>query len=133
MVPRRIADYFFAFLWILGWGVFGFPRRRLSVAPRFDRLDWVTLFYVNPRDVLLNFAYYVLFGIIATRLGVRPPIAVGIAALLSALTEFSQLFSRSRYPTITDLVVNTAGAFAGILLVQALQRRRARQALLPNP
>jgi glycopeptide antibiotics resistance protein len=125
-VHRPIFTYLAAFAWILGWGVFGLPRRRISVTPRWERLDWFAVFYANPVDMVLNFVYYVAFGIIATRLGATPRLAIILAALLSATTEFSQLFSRSRYPSLVDLLVNTAGAAAGVALIYALQRRPVR-------
>ena len=107
-------------LWLLGWAYFGFPRT-LTAAPLLDRMEWIPELH-KPRDMVFNFAYYVVFGLLASKLGARPIVAVIIAAVLSSVTEVSQLFSLSRHPSATDLVVNMAGAFAGVWLAV----RRAR-------
>ena len=45
-------------------------------------------------------------------------VAVGV----SVLTEVSQLFSRGRYPSTTDLVLNASGAAIGMILALAVQQ-----------
>ena len=100
-------------IWLLGWAYFGFPKDQVTAA-RLDRVEWVPELH-KPRDMVLNFVYYVFFGVLLSRLGVRPWVAVAAAAGFSALTEISQIFSLSRYPSATDLVVNIAGAVTGVV------------------
>jgi len=45
--------------------------------------------------------------------------AVAAAFLLSLFAETSQVFSRSRFPSTTDLLTNTAGAWLGALWASA--------------
>jgi glycopeptide antibiotics resistance protein len=108
---------------VWGWLYFGVPRRRLSLTPRFQRLELVPLVEISARDVLFNFAYYVPFGVIATRFGFGPRASIAMAATFSLLTELSQLFSRSRHPSVTDLLINTLGATAGVALMHWVARR----------
>ena len=98
-------------LWLLGWAYFGFPRT-LTAAPLLDRMEWIPELH-KPRDMVFNFVYYVVFGVLASKLGAGPIVAVAVAAALSSVTEFSQLFSLSRHPSATDLVVNMAGRSPG--------------------
>jgi VanZ family protein len=49
-------------------------------------------------------------------------LAVGSAGILSISTELTQIFSNSRFPSMTDVVCNAIGAFAGAYL--AISRRR---------
>lgn len=111
MRPRPLAGLI---LWLLGWAYFGFPRA-LTAAPLLERMEWIP--ELHRRDMVFNFAYYVVFGLLASNLGARPITAIVVAAVLSSLTEFSQLFSLSRHPSITDFLVNLAGALVGVLFV----------------
>jgi VanZ family protein len=113
---QRAVLFFATCLWLIGWGYFGFPRRHLTTTPMFQRVEWLPELH-KPLDMLFNLGYYVLFGVLAAKLGARPRVAVGLALSLSAITELSQLFSPSRHPSATDLVVNTAGAMVGVLLI----------------
>ena len=75
--------------------------------------------FVSPpirlRDILPNIVFYVPFGYLFVRGTGRSVIwkAVVGAFLLSAATEFSQVYSHGRFPSTTDLVCNTAGAWLG--------------------
>jgi VanZ family protein len=64
-------------------------------------------------DALVNLILYVPFGValmINGRVGLR---AVGWAGLLSAGTEFAQIFIPGRDPSLGDVCFNTLGAAAG--------------------
>ena len=106
--------------WLAGCAYFGFPRA-IVAAPRLELVEWAPELH-KPTDMLANFGYYVLFGVVATRLGATPLTAICAAAGFSLLTELSQIFSMSRHPSATDLVVNTAGAVAGVILIRRWSR-----------
>ena len=108
-----------AAVWLLGWAVFGLSIRGLSFTPRFRHINLVPLLHARPVDMLLNFAYYIPLGILATRFGWKPRTVVAVAAVLSAVTELTQLFSRTRFPSTTDWAMNVAGAVAGIAVLYA--------------
>jgi glycopeptide antibiotics resistance protein len=82
-----------------------------------DLVQWVP--FVTPpirlRDIILNLLLYVPFGYLHVRCSNPVSIArtVALAAALSAVTECAQLFSHGRFPSTTDLVCNTAGAYLG--------------------
>ena len=80
--------------------------------------------YSRRRDQLLNFLYYVPLGLIGGVLGWPAAIVTGAAAGLSGVTEFAQIFSTDRVPSVTDLLLNTAGAIVGLALVSFIQARR---------
>lgn len=88
-----------------------------------DRVEWLPFTRnVRLRDVLLNVLFYVPFGyFLAARHAAssRAKVVVSAAALafaLSAVTEISQVFSHGRFPAVTDVVTNTAGAIIGAWL-----------------
>jgi len=108
----------------------------LGVAPwwsaeghaHWDRVQWVP--FVPPpmfsaRDVVVNVALYVPFGLFAG--GARPGarhagLVVAAAVALSAATELTQVYSHGRFPAVTDVALNAAGAGLGLWL----GRRRGR-------
>jgi glycopeptide antibiotics resistance protein len=71
-------------------------------------------------DVVGNVLLYVPFGYFfckrAARLAGVHLRGVFWAFLLSMLTELTQVYSHSRFPSTTDLVLNVAGAIAGVHL-----------------
>jgi glycopeptide antibiotics resistance protein len=111
------------FLWFLGWAIFGFPWTGLTSRPRFYRVSYIPFRWTRRRDQLLNFAYYVPFGIIAGALGWSAGLVAGAAGVLSGMTELVQVFSINRYPSITDLLLNIGGAVVGISIVSFLRPR----------
>jgi glycopeptide antibiotics resistance protein len=96
-------------------------------------VQWVP--FVTPpvrlRDIILNVLLYVPLGYLHVRRSSSMSVAraVAFAIALSAVTECAQLFSHGRFPSTTDLVCNTAGAYLGALwargrLAGATFRRR---------
>jgi VanZ family protein len=110
-------------LWLIGWALFGFPWGSFTSRPRLSRVNTVLFRWGRRRDQLLNFLYYIPFGIIGGLLGWPGAIVPIFAALLSGFTEFLQVFSTDRFPSATDLVLNAAGAVVGIALVTAFRQR----------
>jgi glycopeptide antibiotics resistance protein len=97
--------------------------------PHWDRVGWIP--FGSPpfraRDMLANVALYVPFGFwyrpgsLAIRRDLLPVVAWALA--LSAATEAAQVFSHGRFPSMTDVVTNVAGAALGVVLVRALTGR----------
>ena len=110
-------------VWLLGWALFGLPWRNFSARPRFEHLSLVPFRRTRRRDQLLNFAYYIPFGVIGGLLGWPAALTTAAASGLSAVTEAAQVFSTDRFPSVTDLVLNTAGAVVGIAAVVYLRGR----------
>lgn len=87
------------------------------------RVRWVP--FVSPpiraRDLIVNLLMYVPLGWWGSRVGRGTTLGRVVlgAALLSCATEFSQVFSHGRYPSLTDVVCNVAGALVGGALFAA--------------
>jgi VanZ family protein len=94
------------------------PWWNLQDHPHLQNVGWIPLVSppVRPFDMLANLALYVPFGIFASaRRGRGPGRVAGWALALSLLTEATQVFSHGRYPSMTDVTMNTAGAWVGAL------------------
>ena len=80
---------------------------------------------IRTRDVFANILLYVPFGYWYPRRRTRTSIveATFWALLLSLGTETAQLFSHGRFTSATDVVCNTLGAAAGVVIVSLRQRR----------
>lgn len=101
------------------------PWYRLQDHPHWGRILWFPL--ASPwrlRDIIANTLFYIPFGLLWSR-AVDPRVSRVVLAgcLLSLLTEFSQVFSHGRFPSTTDLVCNTVGAWWGAVWAQARLRR----------
>jgi glycopeptide antibiotics resistance protein len=87
-----------------------------------ERMRWVP--FVSPpvriRDIAGNIALYVPFGFLYFRRWRAASMQAGVsyALLLSSVTEFSQLFSHGRYPSVQDVLMNVLGASLGIALAR---------------
>lgn len=109
--------------WILVIGVVcSFPWWLES--PQWGRVRWIPLLDVlrSPRrllrDTIANALLYMPLGFAYVRMravpGVRLISEAGFVGLLLSLTcEFYQVFSPVRFPTMTDVLMNTIGALAG--------------------
>ena len=86
------------------------------------RMQWVP--FVTPPikvlDVLINLLLYMPFGYWFAEqrptAGRRVWRAVAAAAAISLATEYTQLYSHSRFPSLTDVTNNVVGAFIGAVL-----------------
>lgn len=77
------------------------------------KVGWVP--FASPvriRDVLLNVALFVPFGVAAAASVSRRRLvtAAGLAAVLSLSGEYLQVYSHNRFPSATDVVCNVLGA-----------------------
>jgi glycopeptide antibiotics resistance protein len=106
--------------WIpLVWAI-SFPTEGLSKRAHWRRAHWIP--FADPadktRDVLANIALFLPFGYsFAGRrpTGWRMAGAVLAAGALSISAEATQLFSRSRFPSATDVSCAIIGAALGAL------------------
>lgn len=77
-------------------------------------------------DVVLNVVLFVPLGLLWQRMtGMRAVSALAIGLLAGTVIEGAQLFLAPRYTTLSDLVANGVGAWAGAVLSLALARRVA--------
>lgn len=69
----------------------------------------------RPRDVIANVLLFLPFGYLFAASHPRRGwlLLLGTAAAISLTAESLQLLSPARYPSATDVVVNTGGAFLG--------------------
>ena len=86
-------------------------------------------------EAAANVVMFVPFGVLvplATRRG--PAVTVLAGALFSTLIELSQLaFFPSRFATVQDVVMNTAGAAIGVALLRLTSRATGREASRLGP
>lgn len=71
---------------------------------------------VKPIDIIANVLLYLPFGSLVVARSAnrrRRWIAVGLAAALSLATEWTQVYSHSRFPSVQDALCNVLGAWAG--------------------
>jgi VanZ family protein len=97
---------------VVPWGTFEWHAH-------WERMEWIP--FVSPPvdlgDVLGNLLFYVPYGILIgkeaaeTRRAIL--LAIGSATVLSLATEFTQIFSNSRFPSMTDVTCNVIGALIG--------------------
>jgi glycopeptide antibiotics resistance protein len=90
------------------------------------RVQWIP--FVTPPikriDILVNVALYLPLGYWFARwLGRRRfAVVLGCATVLSLFTEWTQLYSHSRFPSLTDVTCNLIGTVAGIWLAAQISR-----------
>jgi glycopeptide antibiotics resistance protein len=80
---------------------------------------------VKMSDILANMLLYVPWGFCFARPSVPPGrsrVVIACAAALSVVTEATQLFSHTRFPSATDVTCNVAGAWLGAMMARARVR-----------
>lgn len=121
--------------WIAWWGLWALitlPWGASEPDPQWDRVEWVPFQFGLLRDAVLNFLFFVPFGMLAAR-GRRARRAIAAAALVSMATELIQLYGAGRYPSATDIVVNVAGAAAGAACLRRWRATSAAARSSPDP
>ena len=109
-------------LWTLAICAGVVPWTDLQNHSHWSRVQWIP--FVTPPiklvDIVLNIALYVPFGYWFIRWAGRRRggIAVASAAALSVVTEWTQLYSHSRFPSLTDVTCNVIGTLVGIRIAQ---------------
>ena len=115
--PGRIASKIALAGWLVAWAGFGMPWTGMTNHTHWDNVR-LTL-SLSPgalRDAMLNLLFYVPFGVLVCNLGGSYRRALSYGAALSVFTEFVQVFSHTRTPALTDVVMNVAGAATGAYL-----------------
>ena len=105
-----------AFLWLACWSVLAIPWTSFSADPHWERAIVVPFRYGPRFDDALNFMYFVPLGVFAASRKWSLARATATAALISGLTELTQLFSTSRFPSNQDLLMNVTGAVLGFVV-----------------
>lgn len=122
-----------AVLWLIGWAIFSLPVTDFRPSPRFRRVNLIPFHGARPGDAARNLLYYVPAGVIGLLLGLAVGPVVAAAAGLSVIAETTQLFAGHRFPSATDITLNTAGAALGALYWSERRRRRASTAAARTP
>ena len=111
----------FIFLAILPWRWF-YP------SGHWQRVGWIPFVSrpVRVIDVVCNLALFVPLGVSIALHARRAALARTATAAFacSLLGEWAQIYSRYRYPSTGDLVLNVVGAVIGAYAVEYLRRRR---------
>lgn len=108
-------------------------------SPQWDRVRWIPLLDVlrSPRrllrDTIANGLLYIPLGFAYARMRAVPGFnliseAAFVGLLLSITCELYQVFSPVRFPSMTDVLMNTIGASAGAsIAAKSLARLSARK------
>ena len=115
---------FAAVLWLVGWAFVGLPWRSFSAQPSFRNVRLVPFEGGSRVAYVLNVLAFVPCGMIGVGLGWSASRAVLSGTAISVSTEFLQLFSRRRFPTTTDVILNSLGTAIGAGLGAAGRRQR---------
>ena len=100
--------------------------------PHWYKVSWVPFAtgVVRPFDILANIALYVPLGFLLSFKGRRMLATLAIACTLSVAMEFTQVWSHSRFPSATDVLLNLVGSYLGVRLAE---RRRVEISRTPAP
>lgn len=106
-----------------------FPWRGFDPGGHWHRIGWIPFVSrpVRVVDVVGNLALFVPLGVSIALHARRPALARTAAAAFacSLFGEWAQIYSRYRYPSTSDLVLNVLGALIGAYGTEYLRRRRA--------
>ena len=107
------------------------PWRSLQNHPHWVRIRWVPFVSapVSLGDIIGNVLLYVPFGYFAGSHFRRRGWLMALvgATVLSCTTEFTQVWSHGRFPSVQDVLMNVLGAASGMWFQQSgrLDRRRS--------
>lgn len=126
--------------WYAAWCYVAVPWRSFRPRPSFRNVELLPFAIGSLRAQLLNVLLFVPLGVIGIRLGWSPKTVALVGVGTSVLTELLQLFSTRRYPSTTDVILNTAGVLIGIALargwtrtVNAMRRESSESDALTSP
>ena len=107
-----------------------FPWRGFDPTGHWHRVGWIPFVSrpVRVIDVVGNLALFVPLGVSIALHARRPALARTAAAAFacSLFGEWAQIYSRYRYPSTGDLVLNVLGAIMGAYGMGYLRRRPSR-------
>ena len=126
--PSRRARIAFA-LWVGVILIIVVPWYRWEWHTHWANVEWIPFSRSSHvRDGVLNTLFYVPFGLLYRRMMPRHPLGAVVAAfLLSSATELTQVHSHGRFPSSTDVLSNSIGAWIGMRWYEA-RSDRARDA-----
>ena len=105
-----------------------FPWRGFDPTGHWHRVGWIPFVSrpVRVIDVVGNLALFVPLGVSIALYAQRPALAwtAVTAFACSGFGEWAQVYSRYRYPSTGDLVLNVLGAVMGAYGLDYLRRRR---------
>lgn len=126
---RRYNRHSAHVLWTIVLVLGSVPFFDLHQHAHWDRIGWIPFSSppVKAGDIALNVLIYVPFGFLA-RTSREPGgrhllLVVGQALALSLALEASQCFTHSRFPSMTDVLCNVAGAVIGAVLFRLTLNR----------
>ena len=106
------------------------PWGDLQSHSHWTRVAWVPFVWrpLRVRDIAANLLLCAPIGVFAAG-ALRRPLwgAFLITVAISVAGEWAQVYSHERFPSMTDVVCNVAGAIAGAHIARRVGRRRARQ------
>ena len=117
-------------VWMVLWAYVATPWRSFQPRPSFQNVELVPFADGSIRGHVLNTLAFVPLGVIGGGLGWTSSAAVMIGASASGTTEFLQLFSTRRHPSVTDLILNITGTLIGIALAGGLRTTKTEPARL---
>jgi glycopeptide antibiotics resistance protein len=104
-----------------------------------DKVTWVpfstTFGPLRLRDIVVNVLLYVPLGFwwVGQVHGARSvPVVTTVSCLLSLATEWSQVYAHGRFPSMTDVVMNTVGGLVGALIASAFARTAGHRGRAPG-
>ncbi len=106
------------FIWIVALVAVSVPFDDLHAHTHWAKVGWIPFVTppVKPADIVANLLLYFPLGYLqrlrASRRGLVER-ALGESAVVALLTELTQLYSHSRFPSATDMVCNCLGAALG--------------------
>jgi glycopeptide antibiotics resistance protein len=118
------AFWFPWLLWWVIWTAIALPWSGIDAEPHWERVTWLPWQLLRTRDAVLNLLFFVPFGVLAKAQGWRGASTVALAASVALATETAQLFAPDRFPSALDIVMNVAGAFAGVAGVWLINRAK---------
>jgi glycopeptide antibiotics resistance protein len=103
--------------------------------PHWYKVSWVPFAtgLVRPLDMLANIALYVPLGFLLSFKRRRLLATLAIACALSMAMEFTQVWSHSRFPSATDVLLNLVGSYLGVRLAERRRMIEASRAPAPAP
>jgi glycopeptide antibiotics resistance protein len=115
---RRASDGAARGVWIAAIVAVSVPFRDLHAHTHWAKIGWIPFVTppVKPSDIIANIALYFPLGYFETpRASRRHTIAqtLVVAAIVALVTELTQLYSHSRFPSSTDVVCDCLGAALG--------------------
>src|SRR5262245_15264413 len=106
------------FIWIVALVAISVPFDDLHAHTHWRKVGWIPFVTppVKPADIVANLLIYFPLGYFERLRPARRSMiaqAVGESAIVAFLTELTQLYSHSRFPSATDMVCDCLGAALG--------------------